>query len=86
MLIHIFKGFSIVNEVEVDVFLEFCSSFYDPMDVGNLIFASSAFSILSLNIWMFLVDILLRPYLQRNKVVNPTRGLYIEKIWAMPIS
>ena len=51
VVIHTVKGFSVVNEVEVDVFLEFSCFFYDPMDVGNLISGSSAFSKTSLNIW-----------------------------------
>ena len=49
IVIHTIKGFSIVNEAEVDVFLEFSCFFYDPMDVGNLISGSSAFSKSSLN-------------------------------------
>ena len=44
VVIHIVKGFSVVNEAEVDVFLEFSYFFYDPKDVGNLISGSSAFS------------------------------------------
>ena len=44
VVIHIVKGFSVVNEAEVDVFLEFSYFFYDPTDVGNLISGSSAFS------------------------------------------
>ena len=44
VVIHTAKGFSIVNEAEVNVFLEFSCFFYDPMDVGNLISGSSAFS------------------------------------------
>ena len=60
-MIHIVKGFSIVNSTEVDVFLESFCFFYDPMDVGNLISGSSAFSQTSLYIWKFLVDILLKP-------------------------
>ena len=44
VVIHIVKGFSIVNEADVVVFLEFSSFFYDPTDVGNLISGSSAFS------------------------------------------
>ena len=55
MVIHTVKGFSIVNESEVDVFLEFSCFFYDPTDVGNLISGSSAFSKSSLNIWKFSV-------------------------------
>ena len=58
------KGFSIVNEAEVDVFLEFSCFFYDPTDVGNLISASFAFSKSSLNIWNFLVHVLLKPSLE----------------------
>ena len=50
-MIHTVKGFSILNEGEVDVFLEFPCFFYDPADVGNLISGSSAFSKTSLNIW-----------------------------------
>ena len=58
---HIVKGFSIFNEAEVDVFLEFPCFFYDPSDVGNLIYGSSAFSKSSLNIWKFSVHVLLKP-------------------------
>ena len=53
VVIHSVKGFSIVNEAEVDVFLEFSCFFYDSTDVGNLISGSSAFSKSSLNIWNF---------------------------------
>ena len=62
ILIHTIKGFSIVNEA--DAFLEFSSFFYDPTDAGNLISGSSAFSNSSLNIWKFLVHILLKPSLK----------------------
>ena len=58
------KGFSIVNEAEVDVFLEFPHCFYDPVDVGNYISGSSAFSKSSLYLWKFLVPILLKPSLK----------------------
>ena len=60
MVIYIVKGFSLVNETEVDVFLEFSSFFYNPMDVGNLISGSSAFSRSSLYIWKFYIYILLK--------------------------
>ena len=50
VVIHTVKGFSVVNEAELDVFLEFFCFFYDPMDVGNLISGSSTFSKSSLNI------------------------------------
>ena len=53
------KGFSIVSEMEVDVFLEFSGFFDDPTDVGNLISGSSAFSKSSLNVWKFLVHLFL---------------------------
>ena len=64
VVIHTVKGFSIVNETEVDVLLEFSCFFYDPTDVGNLISGSSAFSKSSLNIWNFSVHILLKPGLE----------------------
>ena len=54
------KGFTIFNEVEVDGFLEIPCFFYDLMDMGNLMSGSSAFSKSSLNIWKFLVHILLK--------------------------
>ena len=63
-MIHTAKGFSLVNEAEVDVFLEFSYFFYDPKDVGNLISDSFAFSESSLYIWKFLVHILLKPSLE----------------------
>ena len=52
-VIHTVKGFNIVNEAEVDAFLEFSCFFYDPIDVGILISGSSAFSKSGLSIWMF---------------------------------
>ena len=58
------KGFGIVNKAEVDVFLELLWFFDDPMDVGNLISGSSAFSKSSLNIWKFTVHVLLKPGLE----------------------
>ena len=63
-MIHTVKGFNIVNEAEVDAFLEFSCFFYDPVDVGNLISGSSAFSKSSLYIWKLLVHILLKPSLK----------------------
>ena len=64
VVIYAVKGFSIVSEAEVDVSLEFSSIFYDPMDVGNLISGSSAFSKSSLNIWKFSVHMQLKPGLE----------------------
>ena len=58
------KGFGVVNKSEVDVFLEFFCFFDDPEDVGNLTSGSSAFSQSSLNIWKFMVHILLKPGLE----------------------
>ena len=63
-VIHTVKGFGIVNKAEIDVFLELSCFFNDPVDVGNLISGSSAFSKTSLNIWKFSVHILLKPGLE----------------------
>ena len=64
VMIHTVKGFSVVKEAEVDVFLEFTCFFYDPVDVGNFISGSSVFSKSSLYIWKFLVHVLLKPSLE----------------------
>ena len=73
VVIYTVKGFSIVNEAEVHIFLEvFC--FYDPTDVGNLISGSSAFSQSSLDIWNFSVHILLKPILENFE-------LYFASVW-----
>ena len=64
VVIHTVKGFGVVNEVEVDVFLEFSAFLYDPTNFGNLISGSSAFSKSILNIWKFSVHILLKPGLE----------------------
>ena len=64
VVVHTVKGFSIVNETEVDVFLELPCFFYDTADVGSLISGSSAFSKPSLNIWEFMVNVLLKPRLK----------------------
>ena len=63
-VIHTVKGFGIVNEAEIDVFLELSFFFDDLADVGNLISGSSAFFKTSLNIWKFTVHILLNPGLE----------------------
>ena len=63
-MIPIVKGFCIVNNAEVDVFLKLSCFFYDPVDVGNLISGSSAFSKPSLNIWNLTVHVLLKPGLE----------------------
>ena len=64
VVIHTVKGFGIVSKAKVDVFLELSSFFDDPVDVGNLISGFSAFSKSSLNIWNFMVHILLKPGLE----------------------
>ena len=58
------KGFGIVNKAKVDVFLELCCFSDDPTNVSNLISGSSAFSKSSLNIWKFIVHVLLKPGLE----------------------
>ena len=60
VVIHTLKGFSIVNEAEEDVFLEFPCFFHEPIDIGILTSGSSAFSKSSLYIWKFSVYILLK--------------------------
>ena len=64
IVIHRVKGFGIVNKSEIDVFLELSCFFDDPVDVGNLMFCSSAFSKTSLNIREFTVHVLLKPGLE----------------------
>ena len=64
VVIHTVKSFVIVNEAEIDVFLELSCFFDDPADVGNLISGSSAFSKTSLNIWKFTVHLLLKSGLE----------------------
>ena len=64
---HTVKGFTEVNEAEVDIFLKFPCFLYDPSDVGNLISSSSSFSKPSLDIWKFLVHIMLKPNIQGFK-------------------
>ena len=74
VVIHTVKGFGVVNKAEVDVFLELSCFFDDPTDVGNLISGSSAFSKSRLNIWNFIVHILLKPDLEK-----PESGVIIKK-------
>ena len=64
IVIHTVKGFGVVNKAETDDFLEVFCFFNDPVDVGNLISGSSAFSKSSLNIWKFTVHVLLKPGLE----------------------
>ena len=74
VVIHTVKVFGIVSKAEIDVFLELSCFFYDPPDVGNLISGSSAFSKTSLNIWKFMVHILLKPGLENFKQ-------YVSNMW-----
>ena len=64
IVIHTVKGFGIDDKAEIDVFLELSCFFDDPVDDHNLISGSSAFSKTSLNIWKFMVHILLKPGLE----------------------
>ena len=66
-VIHTVKGFRVVSETEVGDFLEFPCFFYDPVDVGNLTSGSSAFLKSSLNIWKFMVHVLLKPGLKNSE-------------------
>ena len=63
-MVHIVKGFEIINKAEVDVFLELSYFFDSPADVGNLLSGSSAFSKSSLNSWKFLVQVVFKPGLE----------------------
>ena len=64
IMIHTVKSFGIVNKTEIDVFLELSCFFDDPVDVGNLISGSSAFSKSSFNMWKLMVHVLLKPGLE----------------------
>ena len=63
-MIHTVKGFGIVNKAEIDVILELSCFFDDPTDDGNVISVSSTFSKSCLNIWKFMVHVLLKPGLE----------------------
>ena len=68
LVIYTVKGFSVVSKADVVVFLELFCFFDDPADVGNLMSGSSVFSKSSLNIWKFMVHILLKPGLENLKL------------------
>ena len=74
IVINTVNGFGIVNKAEIDVFLELSCFFHDPADVGHLISGSSAFSKTSLNIWKFMVHILLKPGLEHPLGQSKSRG------------
>ena len=63
-MIHTVEGFGVVNKAEIDVFLELSCFLDGPVDIGNLISGSSAFSKTSLNIWKFIVHVLLKAGLE----------------------
>ena len=67
-MIHTVKGFGIVNKAEINMFLELSCFFDDPAGVGNLISGSSAIPKTSLNIWKFMVHVLLKPGLENLSV------------------
>ena len=69
-MIHPVQGFAIVSEAEIDVFLELSCFFDDAEDVGNLISGTAAFSKTSLNIWKFMVHILLKPGLEKSSFIQ----------------
>ena len=78
IVIHTVKGFGIVNKVEIDVFLKLSCFFDDPGNVGNFMSGSSAFSKTSLNIWKFMVHILLKPGLENFPVCcDPHKGFSV---------
>ena len=79
IVIHTVKGFGIVNKAEIDVFLELSCFFDDPVNVGNLISRSSVFSKTSLNIWKFMVHILLKPCLE-----NFEQLVYLNFLFCLP--
>ena len=73
-VIHIAKGFSVVNETEIDIFLEFPCFLYDSVNIGNLISGSSAISKPNLDSWNFLVCIMLKPSMQDFKHDLTSKG------------
>ena len=83
-VIHRDKGFGIADITEVDVLLELSCFFNDPTDVVNLISASSNFSKSSLNIWKFMVHILLKPRLENFEYsfVNLWNECNCVAVWA----
>ena len=74
-MIHTVKTFGIADKAEVDAFLELSCFFNDPRDVGNLISGTSAFVKTSLNIWNFMVHILLKPGLENFDITSLVCGM-----------
>ena len=85
VVIYTVKGFGIVNKAEVDVFLEFSCFFNDLTDIGNLISGSSAFTKSILNIWKFMVHILLKLYLENfeHYFANVWDECYFVVVWTL---
>ena len=87
VVIHTVKGLSVVNEAEIDVFLEFPCLFYDTTDVGNLIFGFSAFCKSSLYSWKFSVHVLLKPGLKDLEHYLATmKNVYYKYFGMCPLS
>ena len=86
IVIHTVKGFGVVNKAEIDVFLELSCFFDDPADVGNLISGSFAFSKTSLNIWKFMVHILLKQSVGQMKKTKSRTFLSPQKVLLLPFS
>ena len=78
VVIHTVKSFGVVNKAEIDVFLELSYFFHDPVDVGNLISGSSAFSKSNLNIWKFMIHVLLKPGLENFEY-------YFASVWSQRV-
>ena len=74
-MIHTVKGVGIVNKAEIDVFLELSYFIEDPADAGNLISSSSVFSKSSLNMWKFMVHVLLKPGLENLSITLLACGM-----------
>ena len=77
IVIHTVKGFGVVNKAEIDIFLELSCFFDDPADVGSLISGSSAFSKTNLNIWKFMIHVLLKTGLENFEQL----GLWVSRIY-----
>ena len=89
IVIYTVKGFGVVNKAEIDVFLELSCFFDDPVDIGNLISGSSAFSKTSLNTWKFMVHILLKPGLENfehyfTSVWEECNCMVVWAFWGLP--
>ena len=73
-MIHTVKGSGIVNKEEIDAFLDLSCFFDDQAEVDNLLSGSSAFSKSSLNIWNFMVHVLLKLGLENFEHYNVVHG------------